>query len=106
MYMSRPTNVRKNGKKCTVDHLIVLRSKWIYIHHCPIAPLYSRPEDIADKMMRVECLIVNVPQLSADTLFQYLQDSYFSSRLQNNLQLGPLQLSIASKPGISCGLIL
>ncbi len=61
--------------------------------------------------MRVECQIVNVPQLSTDTLLQYLQDSSFSSRLQNNLQLGPLQLNISSlnissKPSISCDLIL
>ena len=60
--------------------------------------MYSRPEDTADKMIRVECLIVNVPQLSADTLLEYLQDSSFSSRLQNNLQLGPVQLNISSKP--------
>ncbi len=57
-------------------------------------------------MMRVECQIVNVPQLSTDTLLQYLQDSSFSSRLQNNLQLSPLQLNISSKPSISCGIIL
>ncbi len=59
--------------------------------------LYSRTEDIANKMTRVECRIVNVPQLSTDTLFTHLQDSSFRSRLEDNLQIGALPLDISSK---------